>query len=61
MTAWTRLAFNNRVALLTAAGLAVGFWPVMAARQGLRSITLPALFALALTFFWRGLQKLESR
>ena len=39
MTAWARLAFNNRVALLTAAGLAVGFWPVMAARQGLRSIT----------------------
>jgi hypothetical protein len=60
MTAWTRLAFNNRVSLLTAAGLAVGFWPVMAARQGLRSITLPALFALALFFFWRGLQKLES-
>lgn len=59
MTAWTRLAFNNRVSLLTAAGLAVGFWPVMAARQGLRSITLPALFALALFFFWRGLQKLE--
>ena len=59
MTAWTRLAFNKRVALLTAAGLAVGFWPVMAARQGLRSITLPALFALALYFFWRGLQKLE--
>lgn len=59
MTAWTRLAFNNRVALLTAAGLAVGFWPVMAARQGLRSITLPALFGLALYFFWRGLQKLE--
>lgn len=61
MTAWVRLAFNNRVALLTAAGLAVGFWPVMAARQGLRSITLPALFALALYFFWRGLQKLEIR
>ncbi|MBK8905106.1 MAG: glycosyltransferase family 39 protein [Anaerolineaceae bacterium] len=59
MTAWTRLAFNNRVALFTAAGLAVGFWPVMAARQGLRSITLPALFTLALVFFWRGLQKLE--
>ncbi len=60
MTAWTRLAFNKRVALLTAAGLAVGFWPVMAARQGLRSIALPALFGLALTFFWRGLQKVES-
>ncbi|MAT96069.1 MAG: hypothetical protein CL608_02915 [Anaerolineaceae bacterium] len=60
MTAWTRRAFKNRVALLTAAGLAVGFWPVMAARQGLRSITLPALFTLALYFFWRALQKLET-
>ena len=59
MAAWTHLAFNKRVALLTAAGLAVGFWPVMAGRQGLRSITLPALFVLALYFFWRGLQKLE--
>ncbi len=60
MTAWTRRAFNNRVALLTAAGLAVGFWPVMAARQGLRSITLPALFTLAVYFFWRALQKMEA-
>ncbi|MBK7894622.1 MAG: hypothetical protein IPJ90_06995 [Anaerolineaceae bacterium] len=60
MTAWTRFAFNNRVALLTAAGLAVGFWPLMAARQGLRSIALPALFSLALYFFWRGLRRVES-
>lgn len=59
MAAWTRLAFNNRVVLLTAAGLAVGFWPLMAARQGLRSITLPALFTLAIYFFWHGLQKME--
>ncbi len=59
MFAWSRLAFNKRVALFTAAGLAVGFWPVMAGRQGLRSITLPPLFALALYFFWKGLRKLE--
>ncbi|WP_420628367.1 ArnT family glycosyltransferase [Candidatus Leptofilum sp.] len=58
MTTWTRLAFNNRIALLTAAGLAVGFWPLMAARQGLRSIVLPALFTLALYLFWRGFQRL---
>jgi hypothetical protein len=58
--AWSRLAFNKRVALFTAAGLAVGFWPVMAGRQALRSITLPALFALALYFYWRGLQKVET-
>ncbi len=47
MAAWTRRAFDEPTALLTAAGLAVGFWPVMAGRQALRSIALPALFVLA--------------
>ena len=37
MAAWTRRAFDEPTALLTAAGLAVGFWPVMAGRQALRS------------------------
>ena len=54
--AWVRRAFNSQTALLTAAGLAVAFWPVMSGRQALRSITLPALFVLAVYFFWRGLQ-----
>lgn len=54
--AWSRHAFDPPTALLVAAGLAVGFWPVMAGRQALRSITLPALFVLAAYFFWRGLQ-----
>ena len=53
--AWARRAFGRPVALLTAAGLAVGFWPLMAGRQALRSITLPALFALAVLCFWQGL------
>ena len=53
--AWARRAFGAPVALLAAAGLAVGFWPVMAGRQALRSIALPAVFALAVLFFWRGL------
>ena len=52
MAAWTRLAFGRRVALLTAAGLALGFWPLMTARQGLRSITQPTLFVLALWSYW---------
>jgi hypothetical protein len=52
--AWTRRAFGAPVALLAAAGLAVGFWPLMAARQALRSIALPALFSLAILFFWQG-------
>lgn len=54
--AWSRRAFGRPVGLLSAAGLAVGFWPVMAGRQALRSITLPALFALAVLFFWCGLR-----
>lgn len=52
--AWARPAFGGPVALLAAAGLAVGFWPVMAGRQALRSIALPAVFALATLSFWRG-------
>ncbi len=52
--AWTRRAFDRTTALLAAAGLAVSFWGMMAARQSLRSITLPALFVLALWFYWKG-------
>ncbi len=52
MAAWTRLAFGRRVALFAAAGLAVGFWPLMTARQGLRSLTQPTLFVLAMWSYW---------
>jgi 4-amino-4-deoxy-L-arabinose transferase-like glycosyltransferase len=54
--AWASRAFGYRVALLTAAGMAVSFYAVMTGRQALRSITLPALFVLAVLFFWRGMQ-----
>ena len=57
MAAWVRRAFDEPTALLTAAGLAVGFWPVMAGRQALRSITLPTLFVLAVYFWQRGVEK----
>jgi hypothetical protein len=53
--AWTRRAFGRRVALLAAAGLAVSFWAVMTGRHALRSVTMPALFALAAAAFWDGL------
>ena len=52
--AWARRAFGAPVALLTAAGLAGGFWPLLTARQALRSSMLPAVFALAVLFFWVG-------
>jgi hypothetical protein len=57
MAAWVRRAFGWQTAVLAAAGLAVSFWPVMTARQSLRSITLPALFVLVVYLFWRGLEE----
>jgi 4-amino-4-deoxy-L-arabinose transferase-like glycosyltransferase len=61
MFAWTRRAFGHSTALLTAAGLAVSFWPVMAGRQALRSIALPALFVLAILFFWQALYTISKK
>lgn len=61
MAAWVRRAFDWQTAVLTAAGLAVSFWPLMAARQSLRSIMLPLFFALAVFFFWRGLWRVRSQ
>lgn len=52
--AWARRAFDPAVALCTAAGLAVSFWPVSTARMGLRAIALPALFAASAHLFWLG-------
>lgn len=60
MALWVRHAFDGRVALLTAAGLAIGFWPLMSARQMLRSITLPAIFVLVVLVFWLGAKKLAA-
>jgi 4-amino-4-deoxy-L-arabinose transferase-like glycosyltransferase len=61
MFAWVRRAFDHTTALLTAAGLAVGFWPVMAGRQALRSTLLPTLFVLAVYLFWLGMEKVRRR
>lgn len=59
--AWSRTAFNQRVALLTMAGTAVGFWPVSSGRQMLRSTLLPMMFTLAVCAFWRGLRQVAAR
>lgn len=53
--AWVRRAFDTPTALLTAAGLAIGFWPLMTARQMLRSVALPGVFVLAVALVWRRL------
>jgi 4-amino-4-deoxy-L-arabinose transferase-like glycosyltransferase len=57
---WSRRAFGNTTALLTAAGLAVSFWAVLTGRQALRSIALPAIFVLAVYFYWRAAEKSKS-
>ena len=57
--AWSRIAFNERVALFAAIGLTVNFWAVMTARHALRSVTLPAIFMLAVCFYWKALRRHE--
>jgi uncharacterized membrane protein len=61
MAAWVRRAFDWQTAVFTAAGLAVSFWPLMAARQSLRSIMLPLFFVLAVLFFWQGLWRVKCQ
>lgn len=55
--ALARLLFGQRVALLSAAFLAVLFWPVFYSRLGLRAITLPLLSGLSAYFWWRAWQQ----
>ena len=50
--AWTRHAFNQRIALWTVAGLSFSFWSLMISRHSLRSVTLPALLTLAIWAIW---------
>lgn len=49
---WTRWAFNRYTALVTAALIAVSFWPVASSRQALRAGMLPFLAVSATIFFW---------
>ena len=58
VAAGTRLArrlFGSRVALVTAAGLAVMVWPVFWSRVGLRGMTLPLILCLAADALWHVL------
>jgi 4-amino-4-deoxy-L-arabinose transferase-like glycosyltransferase len=58
--AWVREAFDPLTALLAAAGLSVGFWPLMVSRLGLRAVTLPVLFTGAVYFLWRAVYRLPK-
>ena len=50
-----RQIFGPVAALVTAAGLAVSWWPVIFSRIGIRAITLPLCLTLAVTLLWRGM------
>lgn len=54
-----RRAFGPAVALATAAGLAVTWWPVFFSRVGLRIIGLAPLATAAAYALWRGLESVE--
>jgi len=58
--AWTRLAYDNAVALAGTALQGVTFWSLSVARQALRSSLLPALFTAAIFFFWRSVSQAED-
>ena len=53
--AWVRLAFDGPTALAAAALQAASFWSLSTSRQALRSGLLPALFAIAVAFYWRSI------
>lgn len=58
---WARRLFGPRVALVTAAGVAVMFWPVFWSRLGLRGMLLPLCLTLGAEALWavlRGRHKL---
>jgi len=63
LAAWlaARRLFGSRVALLTAAGLAVSFWSIFYSREGIRIIALTPFHGLMVYFVWRGLERLPER
>jgi 4-amino-4-deoxy-L-arabinose transferase-like glycosyltransferase len=52
--ALARRLFDLKTAVLSAALLAVLFWPVFYSRLGLRAISLPLLSGLSAYFWWQG-------
>ncbi|MBC7250092.1 MAG: glycosyltransferase family 39 protein [Anaerolineae bacterium] len=55
--ALARKLFGVKVALITAAGLAVSWWPVFYSRVGLRAIALPLFAAPSALFLWQGISR----
>ncbi len=50
---WSRWAFDERVAWVTAVLLSVSFWPLASSREALRAGMLPFFMLCAVWFFWK--------
>jgi 4-amino-4-deoxy-L-arabinose transferase-like glycosyltransferase len=57
---WVREAFDRSTALTAMALQAASFWSLAVSRQALRSGLLPALFTLAVYFYWRAVCRGEA-
>jgi 4-amino-4-deoxy-L-arabinose transferase-like glycosyltransferase len=53
---WAAQAFDRKTAVLSAALIAVSFWPLASSREALRAGMLPFFTTAAVYFFWRILQ-----
>lgn len=63
LTAWlaARRLFGARVAVLTAAALAVSFWSLFYSREGIRVLAVTPWHGLMVYFVWRGLERAPER
>src|SRR5512143_2401164 len=57
---WIRRAYNNRTALIAAALMAVGFWPIFLSRVGLRAAAAPMMAALSAWLLFEGMQRIQK-
>jgi len=53
---WAARAFDRKTAVLTAALMAISFWPIASSREALRVGMLPFFTTAAIYFFWRILE-----
>ncbi len=53
---WAARAFDRKTAVLTAALIAISFWPIASSREALRVGMLPFFTTAAVYFFWRILE-----
>ena len=58
---WIRRAYNDHTALIAAAFMAVGFWPIFLSRVGLRAVSVPMLAALTAWLLFEALHRQQRR